>query len=149
MNRLEFLTQNDWVLIAAKARRQTFTTAQEIITQGLPGDMIYILRSGSASVELSAGDSKVKLATLNPGDICGEMSFLEKGNSTAAVVANSDDVQVDAVQGSDLRQLFEAFPGLGVRFYRSLAVVLARRLRDTSKDLSSHVNTTRVRRSGN
>jgi hypothetical protein len=35
----------------------------------------------------------------------------------------------------DLRQLVAMFPGLGTRFYRSLAVILAQRLRQTSREL--------------
>jgi len=64
------------------------------------------------------------------------MSFLEKSTATAAVIAKEDKVEVDAIGAEDLRKLFESFPGLGTRFYRSLALVLARRLRETSKRLA-------------
>jgi hypothetical protein len=35
-----------------------------------------------------------------------------------------------------LRAIFEAFPGLASRFYMSLAVILAKRLQATSKELA-------------
>jgi CRP-like cAMP-binding protein len=135
-NRLQYLTANDWVLITAIAKRITFTLGQEIIRQGAPGDTIYVIRSGEASVELTGAASTTVVAKLEPEDICGDMSFLEKSTATAAVIAKDERVEVDAIGAEDLRKLFESFPGLGARFYRSLALVLARRLRETSKRLA-------------
>jgi len=52
------------------------------------------------------------------------------------VVANDTEVEADEIRADDLRELFEAFPRLASRFYLSLAVILARRLRDTSRELA-------------
>jgi len=87
-------------------------------------------------VELTGTESTIIVAKLEPEDICGDMAFLEKSTATAAVIAKNELVEVDAIRAEDLRKLFESFPGLGARFYRSLAVVLARRLRETSKHLA-------------
>jgi CRP-like cAMP-binding protein len=135
-NRLQYLTANDWVLVTAIAKRRTFTLGQEIIRQGAPGDTIYVIRSGEASVELTGAESTTVVAKLEPEDICGDMAFLEKSTATAAVIAKDEKVEVDAIGAEDLRKLFESFPGLGARFYHSLALVLARRLRETSKRLA-------------
>jgi CRP/FNR family cyclic AMP-dependent transcriptional regulator len=135
-NRLQYLTVNDWVLISAKAKRLAFRSGEEIIKQGAIGDRIYVIRVGEASVELVGTESRTVVATLQREDICGDMAFLEKSTATAAVVARDELVEVDCIKAEDLRQLFESFPGMGARFYRSLAVVLARRLRETSKQLA-------------
>jgi CRP/FNR family transcriptional regulator, cyclic AMP receptor protein len=135
-NRLLYLTANDWVLITAKAKRLTFHLGEEIIKEGALGNTIYVIRSGEASVELTGKESRTVVAKLEREDICGDMAFLEKSAATAAVVAKDEVVEVDAIRADDLRQLFESFPGMGARFYRSLAVVLARRLRETSKQLA-------------
>jgi CRP/FNR family transcriptional regulator, cyclic AMP receptor protein len=135
-NRLQYLTANDWILVTAKAKRLTFRLGEEIIKQGALGDTLIVVRSGEASVELAGANSTVVVAKLGPEDICGDMAFLEKSTATAAVIAKDELVEVDAIRGEDLRKLFESFPGLGTRFYRSLALVLARRLRETSKRLA-------------
>jgi CRP/FNR family cyclic AMP-dependent transcriptional regulator len=135
-NRLQYLTANDWVLINARAKKLTFRLGQEIIKQGAAGDTLYVIRSGEASVELTGTDTTTIVAKLVREDICGDMAFLEKSTATAAVIAKDEVVEVDAIRADDLRKLFESFPGLGARFYRSLAVVLARRLRETSKHLA-------------
>ena len=128
------LTRNDWTLIESKAKRISVRLGQEIIKEGTRIDHLYVLRRGSASVELEGTTSRSVIATLNAGDVCGEMAFLGDSTATAAVVAK-DEVEVDAIWADDLREIVAAFPGFGVRFYRSLAVILAQRLRQTSKEL--------------
>ena len=78
-----------------------------------------------ARIESSPG---VKLALVGEGDICGEMSFLEGTIASASVIADTD-VEVLAIQWTKLQQLFDLYPHLGSRFYRSLALNLSRRLR--------------------
>jgi len=131
---LQDLTRNDWTLIESRAKRIGFKLGQEIISEGARIDHLYVLRSGPASVELEGTTSRTVIASLIAGDVCGEMAFLEDSTATAAVVAK-DDIEVDAIRADELRQLVAAFPGFGARFYRSLAVILAQRLRQTSKEL--------------
>jgi CRP-like cAMP-binding protein len=135
-NRLHYLTANDWVLLQAKASRRTFKLGEEIIRQGERGNSIYFIRRGEASVELAGSGSRSILASLGPDDICGEIAFLEQGKATAAVIASEEDVEADEVKALELRAMFVAFPGLASRFYLSLAVILAQRLRVTSKELA-------------
>jgi len=135
-NRLLYLTRNDWALINARARRRKYALGEDIIRQGTLTDSLYIVREGEASVELAVSSRREVLATLGPDDICGDMAFLERGATTAAVVAKDTNVEADEITGADLRDLFQAFPRLASRFYHSLAVVLARRLRLTSKELA-------------
>lgn len=134
-NRLEHLTKGDWILLLAKAKRRKFKPGEQIIGQGSPGRAVYIIRAGFASVALTNRDRTTEIAVLGPEEICGDMAFLEKGKATAAVVAK-DEVDVDEIEAKELEHLFECFPGVGTRFYRSLALVLSHRLRDTSKELA-------------
>jgi CRP-like cAMP-binding protein len=135
-NRLHYLTPNDWVLIQAKAARHTYKLGEEIIQQGDWGGSIYMIHRGEASVELAGTGSRAIVAALGPGDICGDMAFLDYGKATAAVVAKDEEVEVDEIKAHELREILEAFPKLASRFYRSLAVVLVKRLRVTSDELA-------------
>jgi CRP-like cAMP-binding protein len=135
-NRLQHLTPNDWILIEANALRRKFKLGEEIIRQGARGEAIFIFRRGAASVELAGTGTRTIVATLGPDDICGEMAFLQQGTATAAVVAREDDVEVDELNATELRSIFQAFPGLASRFYHSLASLLANRLQATSKELA-------------
>ena len=131
---LQDLTRNDWTLIESKAKRISLKLGQEIIKEGARIDHLYILRRGSASVELEGTTARAVIATLSAGDVCGEMAFLGDSTATAAVVAK-DEVEVDAIWADGPRETRNPVVGFGVRFYRSLAVLLAQRLRETSKEL--------------
>jgi len=66
----------------------TFTTGQTIISQSQPGGTLYILRSGSASVEDNNAGERVRIANVTEGTLFGEMSFLSDHLTTAEVIAN-------------------------------------------------------------
>jgi CRP-like cAMP-binding protein len=69
------------------------------------------------------------LAQIGPGQICGEMAFLEDSNPSATATAE-EEVQAFSIEWKALIELFELFPHVASRFYRSLAVNLSRRLRE-------------------
>jgi len=124
-NRMEYLTANDWALIADKSQRLAFSKDDVLIHAGRQPRKVFVIMGGKARVESAAG---TKLAMIQEGEICGEMSFLEGSIASASVVA---DTALDtlAIEWTALQQLFELYPHLGSRFYRSLAVNLSRRLR--------------------
>jgi extracellular factor (EF) 3-hydroxypalmitic acid methyl ester biosynthesis protein len=140
---LEFLTDNDWSLILAKAKRLNYQPGEEIIKQGTPGKAIYVIRHGTASVEVTNLEGKIEIATLGPEEICGDIAFLLKDeilkDRTSASVLAKVKVEADLIEAEELGKLFESFPSVAARFYRSLAVVLARRLRETSRTLAKQV----------
>jgi CRP-like cAMP-binding protein len=125
-NRLEYLTQNDWLLIVDRARQAAFKKDDVLIHAGKQPSAVYLLVKGHARVE---SPSKALIAKLEPGEVCGEMAFLENGVASASVTA-AGDLEVCTIEWSALHDLFELYPHLGSRFYRSLAVNLSRRLRE-------------------
>ncbi|HUQ50370.1 MAG TPA: cyclic nucleotide-binding domain-containing protein [Terriglobales bacterium] len=130
-NTLDFLTANDRTLLTSKAKKLTFGSGQTIIREGDPSWAVYMIRSGQARVERNGR----ALATLTDGDVFGEMAFLEAGVASASVVAQ-DVLEVELLESAELHKIFESFPHLGSRFYRSVAVTLSRRLRETSRMLA-------------
>jgi CRP-like cAMP-binding protein len=124
-NRLEYLTPNDWTLIVDRARRTPFHKGDVLLQQGKQARTIYVLVRGTAKVE----SAKAVIARIGPGQVCGEMAFLENGAASATVTAEEDG-EACALDWKTLSDLFELFPHLGSRFYRSLAVSLSRRLRE-------------------
>lgn len=125
-NGLVHLTANDWKLIADKASRREFEPGEQFVYRGRRTNGIYLLLSGTASVQ--APGQKTSW-TIGPGEICGEISFLDELPATANVVAN-DNVEAYFLDRPTLHSLFELFPHLGSRFYQSLASILSRRLRE-------------------
>jgi CRP-like cAMP-binding protein len=124
-NRLEYLTANDWSLILDKSKRVSFKRGETLVHQSKQIKTVYLLVKGRARVEVS----RMKVAEVGPGEICGEMAFLENSLASATVVA-AEDLDATAIEWSALTALFELFPHMGSRFYRSIAVSLSRRLRE-------------------
>ena len=123
---LVFLTSNDWALIADKAARLQFKAGDAIVQKGKRTHGVYLVLKGTAAVQIS-----VKGTTLgiNPGEVCGEISFLDELPATANVVAR-EALEAYYLDRPTLQSMFELYPHLGSRFYRSLASILSRRLRE-------------------
>ena len=125
-NGLAYLTANDWALISDKAARMEFKAGEQFVHRGKRTHGVYLLVKGTASVKI-AGHGKAW--EIGPGELCGEISFLDELPATADIVA-SEPVWAYYLDRPTLLSLFELFPHLGSRFYRSLASILSRRLRE-------------------
>jgi len=125
-NGLIYLTANDWALVADKATRRKFKPGDHLVQEGRRTHGVFILLQGAAAVQIP-GHSPDR--DIGPGEVCGEISFLDELPATANVVAR-DETDVYYLDRPTLQSLFELFPHLGSRFYRSLASILSRRLRE-------------------
>jgi CRP-like cAMP-binding protein len=125
-NGLSYLTANDWALISDKASRMNFKAGEQFVHRGRRTHGLYLLLKGRASVLISGS---VQTREIGPGEVCGEISFLDELPATADVVAG-EPVTAYYLDRPTLQSLFELFPHLGSRFYQSLASILSRRLRE-------------------
>jgi len=120
----------DWMI--ATGTREKVPARTTLITEGRPSEHVYIVLDGTFAVHVAALDNK-EIATLRSGEIIGEMSFVDSRPPSASVVA-MEDSYVLAVPNLALKdRLNDA--AFASRFYRSLAIFLANRLRDTVANL--------------
>ena len=124
-NGLEFLTANDWTLFFDRAKVLEFKKGERLLQQGKQTKIVHVVLKGTVRIEAGAR----RVATLGPGQVCGEMAFLENGVASANAIADGD-VTTRSIEWSALSDLFELFPHAASRFYQSLAVTLSQRLRD-------------------
>lgn len=122
---LVYLTANDWALISDKAIRRQFKAGELLVQRERRTHGLFVLRSGTAIVQIPADRAPREIG---PGEVCGEISFLDELPATANVVAK-DAVEAFFLDRATLQSLFELFPHLGSRFFHSLAAILSRRLR--------------------
>jgi CRP-like cAMP-binding protein len=125
-NGLVYLTANDWALVADKAVRRQFKAGESIVQQGKRTHGVYLFLKGTAAVQIP---SRATGLGISPGEVCGEISFLDELPATANVIAN-DEVEAYYLDRATLQSMFELYPHLGSRFYHSLAAILTRRLRE-------------------
>ena len=125
-NGLIYLTPNDWALVTDKASRVQFKKGDVLVQRGKKANGIYLILRGTAGVQIP---SQAAARPIGRGEICGEMSFLEDAAASASVVAAAE-VEALHLDRAALESLFELFPHLASRFYRSVATNLSRRLRE-------------------
>ncbi len=129
---LKFLTSDDERLLAEHAEAQRFERNERILEEGAHRAALFVIVSGGARVERAHFGRGVSYARLGPGDVFGEVSFLDAAPASASIIADDDLVEIAVVDGPRLYSLLASVPGFSVRFYQSLAATLAQRLRETS-----------------
>ncbi len=129
---LQFLTEDDLRLLDQKAQRQRYQPNERILEEGSLRQGLFVVREGTVRVQQDHSGHPVTYATLGPGDLFGEMSFLEHTGASASVYAD-DEVETDLYDGHHVNALMTSVPGFAARFYQSLAISLAHRLRETSR----------------
>ena len=124
----------EWMLTAGAKR---FVPAGGVvIEQGVPADALFILLEGKLAVWLRPRrGAERQLATLNAGEIVGEMSFVDARPPSATVKA-LDDSTVFSLAKSILNRKLTADSGFAARFYRALAIYLSTTVRERHRDLA-------------
>jgi CRP-like cAMP-binding protein len=88
-----------------------------ILRGGETGDSMFLLRSGSVQVTLGgAGEPRFSLATIQAGEIFGEMAVLERRPRSATVLAREECLLLE-IAGEEIRQLMEAHLDMQVKMY--------------------------------
>lgn len=82
-----------------------------IMKEGDYGVSIYKVQTGHVRVTQQQGEMEVSLATLGPGEIFGEMAFLNKAAETrSASVRAVDDVELEVMHPKSLSREYEGMP---------------------------------------
>lgn len=66
---------------------RVYRAGERIITQGEPGDTMYVIQSGRAEVILEGSNGEIRLTILKAGDVFGEMALFTKEPRSATVRA--------------------------------------------------------------
>jgi extracellular factor (EF) 3-hydroxypalmitic acid methyl ester biosynthesis protein len=129
---LEYLSLEDRRLFAQQSKRGRFRKDELILEEGSRRETLFIIVSGRVRIVRTHFGSKITIAALDVGQIFGEMAYLEGIGSSASVYADADDTELLVLSANRLRSLLVTIPGLAGRFYQSVAVLLAQKLRRTN-----------------
>jgi CRP-like cAMP-binding protein len=118
--------------VAAVAVGRSFRAGEAIFREGDASNTCYVVRSGHARATREHGDGRqIVLATFGPGDIFGELAMFDDELRSATVEA-TDELEVLAIRGEDMRRLMSQHSEIAVK----LAVSLVRRLRGANERLA-------------
>ena len=121
------LTDADVEWIARTGARRRVRDKEILIQEGRPVESVIFLLQGELLVTAQAAG---EIARLGVGEIVGEMSFVDSAPPSATVTAVGECLALFLDKETVARKL-ETDVAFGCRFYRTLAIFLADRLRET------------------
>jgi hypothetical protein len=104
-------------------RKERLPANSTFITKGQNCLYLYLIVSG----DIVVSDSSLVIASLGPGDICGEMSYLG-GDVAGADVRTITDAEVLSISGDAFSKLLDGIPELQL----FMAKILAQRLTESN-----------------
>jgi CRP/FNR family transcriptional regulator, cyclic AMP receptor protein len=105
-----------------------------------PGGILYVIRQGSVEVFLKDDTGeRIVLETPGPGEVFGELSFLDGGARSASVVV-TEDLEALAVDRDDLNHLFRTHPEAGLDIIAAMGKRLRRSVELLRRTASRNVN---------
>src|SRR5438552_10688183 len=123
----------DWIFRAGFERQVIANTV--IVREGEPLAYLYIVLEGLFGVRVaSLPDSEI--GRLGPGEIIGEISFLENMRPSATVIAIESSLLLE-IPSALLAERLKATPSFGAQFYRALAILNSRRVRERVSSLTT------------
>jgi CRP-like cAMP-binding protein len=126
------LSDEDVEWLAANGQTRFVPRNSTIIQQAQPTEAIFVVLEGKLSVRIASSNQEV--ATLYPGEVLGEISFVDARPPSASVFA-AQDSHLLVVPKEVLGRKLARDDGFAARFYRGLALFLADRLRTTTAHL--------------
>ncbi len=127
---LGHLTDLDIEWMIQNGSKKNLNPQDTLIRKGEDVENIYIILSG----QLSIVDRDHEVATIGPGEIVGEMSFLESRPPSVSVMASETSV-VYSISRELMNEKLDSDVTFRSNFYYSLALFLSNRLRKTTNQL--------------
>jgi CRP-like cAMP-binding protein len=131
---LPFLEPAEESAVLARAPLKTFDRGQLVLDQNVLLKAIFLIEDGSVRVERRDREQTVPLAILQAGEFFGEMSYVDGAPTSARVIAD-EPTRLRVIDEATVDNLIKSDPSFAGRLYRSIAAILAERLRLTSMHL--------------
>ena len=113
--------------------RVTLDTGEFLVEGGLPCDEMYFVGSGRGAVTVTGtGAAPVRIATIGPGAVVGEVAFFLDQPRNASVVVESP-MTAWCLSRASLVRLQREMPELAFRFHEGIAAMMAARITSTNR----------------
>ncbi|MEO5357701.1 MAG: cyclic nucleotide-binding domain-containing protein [Nitrospirae bacterium YQR-1] len=123
---LEVLSDEDIQWLLSTGVEETIGPDTVVIKAGEYIEYIYIVLEGSLGVFLAKGEKQIN--TVGPGEILGEMSYIEDTQTSATVISLETTVLLNISRESLDNRISEE-PDFGRRLYKGVSIAVSQRLR--------------------
>lgn len=104
-----------------RMEERSFAPGEPLIRQDAPGDALYVLLHGSATVEVDdGGRGPRRVAEVRSGEVIGELALISGERRTASVIAR-EGVRVLALDAEDFHRICRRHPRIAVVLTRLVA----------------------------
>jgi len=121
--------------IARLFTQQLYRPGEKVFAKGDPGAEAYVVLRGQIEIQLE--EKAAPLATVGPGQIFGELAFLDGAPRLACAIANQASILL-VLQRTAFNDLVWREPHLGLALMRNIALELSNRLRRTTAAVKSY-----------
>ncbi|MGN7612014.1 cyclic nucleotide-binding domain-containing protein [Magnetococcales bacterium HHB-1] len=125
------LNDEDAEWLAQTGQKRQILAGERLIEEGEPITALFIILAGKMSVEVSGGH---EIATLEAGEMLGEISFVNQSRPVASVSALSTTTILE-ISRQNLDEKLRLDTAFAARFFRAISIFLADRLQHTVRRL--------------
>jgi CRP-like cAMP-binding protein len=120
---------NDIKSILGLGNRVSYSAGEQVLEMGSEEDRdIYIVITGALDAYQDVGGGEKRLTLMGPGDLFGEMSFVD-GSPRSANVRALEDSLLLRIRPEDLDSFCAKEPKVALMFVKEIAKILSSRLR--------------------
>lgn len=111
-----------------------------LFQEGERDSHLIIIIEGKAQILKDNGLGEMKeIAVVRKGATLGEMSVIDELSHSATVIAK-EEIEIALITKTNLKNITEKFPALGVKLLWQIATQLSSRVRQASGQLVDHIN---------
>lgn len=127
------MTAEDAEVILKACDQQFLVGGEELFHENDAGESLYIVQSGRVEIfKHIGGDVDRVLASFGPGDVLGEMSFIDSARRSAGA-RTSEASEFLCLSRTAFQTVAKERPMVAAQLYRNLASIVASRLRNTNE----------------
>lgn len=127
------LSSDEAGCVLQACEERLLVAGEELFHEHDAGESLWIVQSGRVDVfKLIRGDVDRVLASLGPGDVIGEMSFID-GSRRSAGARTTESSEFLVLSRSAFARVAKERPDVAAVFWRNMAAIVASRLRTTNE----------------
>lgn len=127
------LTSADAQVILGACEERILVGGEELFHENDAGDSLFIVQSGRVDIFKNIrGDVDRSLASFGPGDVIGEMSFID-GARRSATARTTESSEFLVLSRASFARVQKEHPDIAAGFFRNMAAIVASRLRTTNE----------------
>lgn len=127
------LTPEDANVVLKACEERILVGGEELFHENDAGDSLFIVQSGRVDIFKNIrGDVDRSLASFGPGDVIGEMSFID-GARRSATARTTERSEFLVLSRQSFAKVQRERPDIAAAFFRNMAGIVASRLRTTNE----------------